>query len=187
MKKWIAMLLAALLLAAPCALAEAQLPSATPEIEAMLPIFDSILRTAIEDASSYDPGNAEYVWGMLYRMGVNFGLDYPETSIDEDTYDIIIPGSLMRAFAASAFPSLDALPAPLYGSAFDEAQDAYRLPGSDMGETETQIVNIAEDGERKTVVVMLVGPDGDTSEQMAITVSPAAEGALFPYIVVKAE
>ncbi len=185
MKKWLAMMIALMLATAPMAMAEDM--AQTDALLSMLPVFDSILRTVREDASSYDPQNAEFVWGVLYRMGVNFGLDYPDVSIDEETFDVVVTGSLMRDFAAAAFPGLAKLPAPSTSVTYDEASDAYRLPGSDMGESETVVEGSQDVDGKLAVAVAMMDLDGSKLDGMTITVSKAQDGALFPYVVDGAE
>ncbi len=182
------MLIALLLVVAPCALAEAEDMATTDALLSMQPVFDSILRTVMEDASSYDPANAAFVCGVLYRMGVNYGLDYPGTSIDEATFDIMVPGALMRSFAASAFPGLSGLSAPtVEGMSYDEEKDLYRLPGSDMGETESVVEGYQEQDGQLTVTAAMKDFEGNKLDGMTFVVSPAQGEALFPYVINSAE
>ena len=176
---FLAMVIAALMLIAPCALAEAATPA---DLEPMMPVLDSILRTTLEDASSYDPENSEYVWGVLYRLAVNYGLNYPEASIDEETYDYIVPAPLMQSFAASAFPTLQSIPAPSGGTTYDAASDSYRLPGSDRSEDSTSITGVSEREDGATIANIEM-----TGESMTVALTPALETALFPYVVMSVD
>ena len=188
MKKFLAILLAMLLLIAPCALAEEDDEIERSPIDAMEPITDSIMRVIMENAGNYDPQSEDYVWSVLYLFGVNYGLEFPGTAIDDETYDFLIPGDLIRAAAASAFPVLSELPAlpVVEGTSFgyDADADTYVLPGSDVGDSysEAKDVKTADDG-TLSLTLQMCNMDQEVIGEMGFELSPAADGATFPYVI----
>ncbi len=138
--------------------APADLPEATPDmtkvrtdVEAMMPILDSIVRTmGINGTTPYEPENAEFVWNVLYLMGVNWGDTHP--LVEKTDEFVIVKRQVMQEFASAAFfvySDLPEVPESMAASVqYDEGLDAYKLSYSDRGNTETRLgaYGIADDG-----------------------------------------
>lgn len=120
------------------------------DIEAMMPILDSIVGTmGIGEDSAYTPNDDAFCWYVLYLMGVNWGATHP---LVEMTYEcVIVPRQAMQEFASAAFfdNDLPAVPDDMAQSVqYDESLDAYRLAYSDRANTETRMgtLDVAADG-----------------------------------------
>lgn len=111
------------------------------KLSAMQPILDSIIRTAgIEGEVSYDPDDPDFVWTVLYLMGVNYGYTHP--AVTNESGAVRVPAKAMEDFAMAAFSAaaLPALPETLSDSVrLDAASGDYLLALSDMGETEVRL------------------------------------------------
>ena len=186
MKRMICLLMALLLGCAPFALAE----EAEFEFYAVQPVLDSIMRAGGEGASGYDPANPEYVWVVLYLCGVNFGLEYEDVVMDDDTGMFGLSNELVWAFAACAFPGMAELPegAEMYGMEFDIENNQWLMPGSDMGDSYTELgaVEFMEDG-RMRVTVNMMDYEQTLLDSTSFVLVPAEEGAMFPYGVESVE
>jgi hypothetical protein len=120
------------------------------DIEAMMPILDSIVGTmGIGEDSAYTPNDDAFCWYVLYLMGVNWGATHPLVEMTDEC--VIVPRQAMQEFASAAFFDND-IPAVPDGMAqsvqYDESLDAYRLAYSDRANTETRMgtLDVAADG-----------------------------------------
>ena len=181
MKKLLAVIIAVMLCAAACAPKETAMDPVTPgteggqtasteaddtgefiseedgrNINAMLPIMDSILRSiGIDSDTKYDAKSEDLIWSVLYLTGVNWGMSIePETAeptvtTDEEGY-VTVPASTMEDYAAAAFGGERSIPKIAVSFAesvtFDDSAKAYRLAPSDMGDTIARIDSITPDG-----------------------------------------
>ncbi len=133
--------------------------------EAMMPILDSIVRTmGIGGTVPYAPKDEEFFWSVLYLMGENWGETHPLVQRDGDT--VVVPRQVMQEFASAAFLEYsDLLPVPeSYAQtlAYDEGMDAYRLAPSDMGNTSTELEDIAMEGDGSMIVRVALYEEPDT-------------------------
>ncbi len=133
------------------------------DIEAMMPILDSIVRTmGIGEDAAYAPNDDAFFWYVLYVMGVNWGATHP--LVEQTDECVIVPRQAMQEFASAAFLDND-LPAVPDGMAqsvqYDEGLDAYRLAYSDRGNTETRMgaLDVAADGTVTVNVELYEIPD----------------------------
>lgn len=128
-------------------------------VEAMMPILDSIIRTlGIEGEFAFDSEDPEIFWSVLYLMGENWGSVHPLVTVEEDfDYTTIVPRQVMQEFASAAFLAYDdLLPIPDdYAQAvqYDESLDAYRLSPSDMGDAITHLESVSVSEGVVTVIV----------------------------------
>lgn len=116
------------------------------DIEAMMPILDSIVRAMeIEDAASYAPRDGEFFWSVLYLMANNWGETHPLVEIDID--ETVAPRMVVQEFASAAFTDYDDLlpiSETLKGVVrYDESYDTYRFAMSDAGDTYTGLISCA--------------------------------------------
>ena len=149
----------------------ADLPEATPDlnkvrtdVEAMMPILDSIVcATGINATDAYNPENPEFVWSVLYLMGVNWGDTHP--LVEETDECIIVKRQVMQEFASAAFfvySDLPEVPESMAASVqYDEALDAYKLAYSDRGDSGTKLgaFGVADDGTVTANVDLYEAPD----------------------------
>jgi hypothetical protein len=134
------------------------------DIEAMMPILDSIVGTmGIGEDSAYTPNDDAFCWYVLYLMGVNWGATHP--LVEQTDECVIVPRQAMREFASAAFLDHNDLPAVPDDMAqsvqYDEGLDAYRLAYSDRGNTETRMgaLDVAADGTVTVNVELYEIPD----------------------------
>lgn len=119
------------------------------DIDAMLPIMDSIvLATGIAGDTEYTPEDPEYFWYVLYLMGNNWGRTNPlvEAGNEWEILEIVVPTQVMKEYAKAAFANCQSLP-PIPDSLqdsikLDAEKSAYILAPSDRGGTHTQIDEI---------------------------------------------
>ena len=80
MKKWLVGILAIICASMPLSVAPAE---ALPQenFDSMLPVMDSILRCCVENDMTYDAGNPEFFWSVLYYYCANWAKDDPECEI----------------------------------------------------------------------------------------------------------
>ncbi len=134
------------------------------DVEAMMPILDSIVETmGIGEDSAYKPNDDGFCWYVLYLMGVNWGATHPLVEMTDEC--IIVPRQAMQEFASAAFfdyKDLPAIPEDMAQSVqYDESIDAYRLAYSDRGTSETRMgtLDVAADGTVTVNVELYETPD----------------------------
>lgn len=146
-------------------------PAMTPDmsqvktdVEAMMPILDSIVETmGIGEDSAYTPNDDAFCWYVLYLMGVNWGATHP--LVEQTDERVIVPRQAMQEFASAAFfdySDLPAVPDDMAQSVqYDESLDAYRLAYSDRGTSETRMgtLDVAADGTVTVNVELYEIPD----------------------------
>lgn len=146
-------LLLCLCLSAMSALAEPE-----PEIEAMLPAFDSIMRAMPSEEVEYDPRDPEFFWETLYLMAVNWGFDHPFADMDDEMYELILRRVSVQEMATALFADYDdLLPVPKTMSdlaVYDELLDAYRFPLSDAGDSYAEIGSVVFSADDRVVVIV---------------------------------
>lgn len=169
-------------------------PAATPDmsqvktdVEAMMPILDSIVETmGIGEESAYKPNDDTFCWYVLYLMGVNWGATHP--LVEQTDECIIVPRQAMQEFASAAFRDYKELPAVPDDMAqsvqYDESIDAYRLAYSDRGTSETRMgtLCVAADGTVTVNVELYDAPDEELLGTITFTLvaNPYVEGIAEP-------
>lgn len=128
-------------------------------IEAMLPVFDSIMLAKGE--REFDFADTELAWDTLYLMGVNFGQQHPLVEVDEETGIMKVPQKTMQEFASACFADytdLPELPKDFSAVTYDEAQEAFILNPSDRGDGFSEILSYHElDGTTQKTYDVKVG------------------------------
>ena len=121
----------------------------------MYPVFDSIIRTIMEESSlSYAPEDDSFVWGVLYRLGCNYGYLSRNVVYQEGGSGIEIPSSAMKEMASAAFGGNTEIPAIPNDSGiqYQAEQDLYILPKSDMSQDWLQMGEIEKQDDGTWVV-----------------------------------
>lgn len=201
MKKWLCLVLSALLLVSALALAEGDrsFTSETTEqrLAQMLPVLDSLARamgvsTAGEEygfSVPYDPGDAALVWEQLRLMSVNWLAKDME---DPMASRLSIPADVLKACAAASFNGLSELPEiPDYGRiAFDAARGDYVIPIYDRDAGEVVIERYAADGDALVVNCGVYAREDERPAARLGGLTARMEGAddlaMYPFVVVEA-
>ncbi len=141
------------------------------DMDAMLPALDSVLRaTAIEGAGAYNPDSDEYVWLVLYLMGMNWGSSHE--GVQTDVEPVVVPKTAMADFARAAFAVFDGLteiPESMAQSVrYDEASGNYLLAGSDAGDSATR-VDAFKQNENGSVTAVASLCDGEGNQILGMT------------------
>jgi len=120
----------------------------------MYPVFDSIIRTMEETSLSYAPEDDSFVWGVLYRLGCNYGYLNRNVVYQEGGSGIEIPGSAMKEIASAAFGGNAEIPAIPNDSGiqYQAEQDLYILLMSDMSQDWLQMGEIEKQDDGTWVV-----------------------------------
>lgn len=129
------------------------------EVQAMLPVLDSVMRAMVEMDCSYQPQDSAYFWMVLSLLAVNWGQDNLLCEIEEN--ELKVPRQVMQEYASAAFLDYDdLLPIPAESETamvrYDEAWDAYYVGLGDVGDSYTQIASVSqlEDGSTQVEVTM---------------------------------
>lgn len=141
------------------------------DVEAMMPVLDSIVRvTGIAGDSEYAPDAPEFIWRVLYLIGSNWGEAHPFVVPGDDGYTVIQMRVLYDfACAASSLyidEVLPELPSSMQDSVkYDADNDEYIFSPTDMGGTMTKPddISIAQDG-TVTVIVGLYDGAGNPED-----------------------
>lgn len=158
------------------------------KVQAMEPIFDSLIRATIETGSKYAPRDNEYFWYTLYLIGVNYGGNNP--LVEKEEFEYRVPRKLMQEYASASFLDYDDLlefPEE-FSVQYSEDYDAYILPLSDKGDDHIEIKKIVKKGkERMVTVVTKEQKEVTGSYQFTIVDNPYASGITDPefYYTVK--
>lgn len=199
MKRWISILLTAVLLLGALALAEeapageAQLIPATTsdKLTTMGPVLDSLVRNmGIEGEVAYSAEDAEFVWTQLYLHGMNWGFLSEGVEAGEQ---VRVPGDVLRGYAQASFNGMEALPEipeDMSGIHYDEAADVYVLGGSEDLKAYTHIV-VERYAEREDGSVLALVDLYNTETNMRlgsllVDMAPAPAGSAWPYFVTNA-
>lgn len=152
------------------------------KIEAMEPVFDSLIRAMNETGSKYAPRDQEYFWSTLYLMGVNYGGN--NSLVEKEEFEYKVPRKVMQEYASACFLDYDdLLDFPEECSIqYSEDYDAYILQLSDKGDLEVKVTSIEESKEGYLVTVTASG-----TYQFTIVDNPYASGIADPafYYTVK--
>lgn len=144
---------------------EQNLEDMRDDLEAMLPILDSIVRvTGIAGDTEYAPDDPEFIWMVLYLIGSNWGEVHPFVVPDDDGYTVIQMRVLYDfACAASSMymeEVLPELPQSMENRVkYDAENDEYIFSPCDMGGTMTKLddISIAQDGTVTAIVGLYDG------------------------------
>lgn len=162
------------------------------QIQAMLPVMDSIVRMVGVEAGAGWTGkeDAQQLWTALYLLGVNWRESAEGTRI-EGAY-LIIPRQLMAEWAGAfgeGFGQLPEYPDNLPTMRYDAEADAFLLELSDAGESETRIETYSNrDDGAYTVKVGLYLAEEERLGGMDFVLASnplytAGQNAAFPYTV----
>lgn len=123
------------------------------KMDAMEPIYDSLIRAMEESKNGYKPKDQTFFWDTLYLVAVNYGLQHP--LVEQDEFETKVPRKVMQEYASACFLDYDdLLEFPEESSIqYSEDFDAYILPLSDRGDTYTEIDNIIKNEEGFVVTV----------------------------------
>jgi hypothetical protein len=121
--------------------------ASNPKVDAMLPVFDSVMRTLYpEDRSinknNYSSKNKNLVWSILYHLAVNYGHEHPLIKVKGDK--LHVPYKTMQELATGCFADYDDLIAPprtFQAVSFNNALNSYELALSDSGLSFAKILN----------------------------------------------
>lgn len=163
------------------------------DLDATLPLLDTIVLTiGVEGEIPYDAEDPDTFFCALYLLGVN----WPEVSdrITMEGGDVVVPIDVMNAIAAAL--GQDEIPEiPEYWQAsiaLDEAGGAYRLGGSDRGESHSRVDSYEVTEAGVAAVVGLYGIDDDGGDELVgvvkfLLAKNDEEDALFPYRLVSVQ
>lgn len=169
-----------------------------PEISAMLPVLDSLVRAmGVAGGNAYAPEDPVFFWNVLYLTCVNWNAAHPGISIDGDA--VTVTRDAMRAVAGAAFSDTDTLLPQPDGSAavytpvtYDAQTGVYRLMQSDAGAADTRLetCRAQPDGTVAVTLGLYVDPDERYGAiRFTLRRNPNAAGLpapAFPYCVVDA-
>ena len=119
----------------------------TPKVGAMLPVFDSVMRTLHEEdktinKSNYSSKNKKLVWSILYHLAVNFGHEH--SMIKAKGNKMHVPYKVMQELATGCFADYDDLIAPpktFQAVSFNNDWNRYELALSDAGCSYSKIMS----------------------------------------------
>ncbi len=142
-------------------------PATKARLDAMLPVFDSVIRAASNEESNwnekYSSTNPALAWNVLYHLAVNFGEKHPLVEVKDDAMKV--PYQAMQEFATACFADYDDLvapPAEFEPVRFDKEWNAFFLQMSDIGDSYCRIDSITPASEGKyNLKVSLVGGEDD--------------------------
>ncbi len=181
MKKLLALLLTVSMMFAGISAACAQ---EDEDVQAMLPVLDSVLRAMVELDCDYQPRDSAYFWAVLSMLAVNWGMDHLLCEIEEN--ELRVPRQVMQEYAAAAFFDYDDL-LPVEDGGFsvryDEGMDAYYLGLGDAGDSYTEIAGVSqlEDGQTQVEVTLKAGDGALLYTMEALLVpNPYADGIADP-------
>lgn len=182
MKRFIAVLITLAVLMSGASLAAQEKDA---DVEAMLPVLDSVMRAMIDCNCAYAPDYDDYFWTTLCMLAVNWNMDDPLCELVGD--ELRVPRKLMEEYASAAFSTFDSL-LPIGDdftlARYDEAWDAYMVGLGDVGDSATHIAGYSfiEDG---TVMVDVVMSSHDEPElyTMLAGLEPNPDGISYAYSV----
>lgn len=189
MKKWLVGILAIICASMPLSVAPAE---ALPQenFDSMLPVMDSILRCCVENDMTYDAGNPEFFWSVLYYYCANWAKDDPECELVDG--ELRVPAERMKAYAKALFDGVESFPAPPADCVirYDADWQSYFMSASDASENAI-VVRSAYDQPNGSISVEaeLIQLDGTPIAALHAFLVPDANGqesAEFPYSVSEA-
>ena len=128
----------------------------------MLPVLDSIIRAMSESDGAYAPEEAEFFWSTLYLMVVNYGEQSGLAQMAEDGR-LRAERLAVQEVASACFDDHNDLldiPEGLSRSVqYNEDEDAYLFAASDIGDSFSEITNVAAQGDFISVTVALKSGD----------------------------
>ena len=200
MKRILCAALAVLMLCACAAFAEDMLAFTSGDIEEklgeMIPVLDSLavsMNVGSDDATligTYDAEDSRLIWNQLWLLSANWLSNAPEYQVADG---LKIPSDVMEACARASFGSrwnpLPAIPTEGIGGTvvYDPATDSYRVSlGGDDGHY-IIIERYAADGQETVVNCGLYEGETDLRRGgLTARLENAAEGALYPFVVMEA-
>lgn len=123
------------------------------KLEAMLPIFDSVIRVIFSgdrdmNIKNYSSKNANLTWSILYHIAVNHGDLHPLIKVDNDAMHV--PSKTMQEFASACFADYQDLVSPprsFEAIKFNNAWNSYDLQLSDSGPSYCKVLQTNPLGE----------------------------------------
>jgi hypothetical protein len=175
-----------LLLTAPMAASAPR--SASDDINAMLPVFDSLIRILLDEGAVYGPRDPDFFWNAVYLMAVNWESFHPLAEISEDWVNLLLPVQLVQELATALFADYNGLPdVPVSTSgavSYDDTSGVYSFTLSDMGETYSQIdaSTYTDDGCVFVIALFKAYGEGEEDEvlgQFEFTIQPNEHSVEF--------
>lgn len=120
-------------------------------LEAMLPVFDSLLLAYSEEDTLYAPKDPEYFWRAVYLMMANYGEMHTLASVEDGI--LSLPRMAAQEYASALFYDYSDLPVQELDSldmpqiTYDADWDAVKIALSDRGEEVTKIVAMRDMGD----------------------------------------
>ncbi len=152
------------------------------DIEAMLPVMDSVVRAMKENTSEYAPEDAGFIWSTLYLAAVNYG-EQLQMAEKKDSH-AIAARQAMQEIASACFEDDSDLPdIPddlLEAVSYDENRDAYAFGLSDIGDSTTKIADVQSDGDAVKVTVEFSSWDEAENYLFTLVPNPCADGIAEP-------
>ena len=172
-------------------------PSATPvqideDIEAMLPVMDSVIRAMKENDSDYAPDDDTFFWTTIYLAAVNFG-ESLQMAEAKGAY-VTVNRQTVQEIASACFEKysdLPEIPDTVSGAvSYDKKQDAYLFALSDIGDSNTKVVDAEPNGDTTMVSVEFTSWDEAENYEFTLVPNPYADAIaepVFLYTVRSAE
>ena len=143
MKKFLCILISALLLISSLACAESVLSFQSAEetteqkLERMIPVLDSLAHNmGIEGEVAYSAADPGFVWTQLQLMCSDWSMLDERLTVADGK--ITVPAQVLREYAAASFQGMDILPEqpaadaiPFAAAIYDAASDSYELTESE--------------------------------------------------------
>ena len=172
----------------------------TPEVEAMLPIMDSLLLCMSENGLTYDPASPAFVYDALYYAVVLYGNMHPLGALDGGAFRLPLPGG--QEFATALFAAYTDLDLaylaehPELGVSYDESTEELVFSMSDRSSTESRMEACHELSDGSGLYEVTVGlystDDGSLFARARFVLGENSylsgiTDPMFPYAVVSAE
>lgn len=142
------------------------------ELEAMLPLYTSILRAMRKTGKTYSFEDAVFVWTVLYELTSRYGSGF---ALVEEAGDhrLRIPRKMVQELATEAFGAYTDLPDLVKGVpiAYDDDWDAYLVAQRDEGPKDSvRITSMQRDGKDRYTVVVQWTEEGKKPDTYRFTV-----------------
>lgn len=142
------------------------------EVEAMLPMMDSILLSGIEgEDENYGSANPEYVFRVLYYLCVNYCGMLPGISVDAQGGTLAISESAATLLASVCFSGFTQMPPFSTDSPsieYNEELGEYTMLLSDRSESKSVIKNIDWEADATNVTIELVALEDNSCIAAAV-------------------
>lgn len=156
-----------------------QTPTASPtpssvsveqQVEQMLPMMDSVIRSHEEGGfSAHDATDAAYVWSVLYHLCVNYAEVIPSITVDVTAGQLQISSESIQSLYAVCFhgaTALPTIPAENHSVSYNALDETYSMRLSDSSQTSTVLQDVGqqEDGQIRATAAWV---DMETEQSIA--------------------